>query len=139
MSESARMETIMSTNLPPITLTTEDSDRLRRLADAAATKFPRTAEFLAREVDRAELIDDATAAQTLVTMGSEVVYRDDETGKTRWVTLVYPDEADLDAGKISVLTPIGAALIGLSVNQSIEFETPTGAIRSLTVMSVRKP
>lgn len=139
MSESARMETIMSTNLPPITLTTEDSDRLRRLADAAATKFPRTAEFLAREVDRAELIDDATATQALVTMGSEVVYRDDETGKTRWVTLVYPDEADLDAGKISVLTPIGAALIGLSVNQSIEFETPTGAIRSLTVMSVRKP
>lgn len=139
MRESATMEGNMSTNLPPITLTTEDSDRLRRLADAAAAKFPRTAEFLAREVDRAELIDDAGTTQTLVTMGSEVVYRDDETGKTRWVTLVYPDEADLDAGKISVLTPIGAALIGLSVNQSIEFETPTGAIRSLTVMSVRKP
>jgi regulator of nucleoside diphosphate kinase len=129
----------MSDHLPQITLTTDDSERLRRLADAAAGKFPRTAEFLAREVDRADLTDDATTAQSLVTMGSEVVYRDDATGKSRWVTLVYPDEADLDTGKISVLTPIGAALIGLSVNQSIEFETPTGAQRSLTVEGVRKP
>ncbi|HWM82611.1 MAG TPA: nucleoside diphosphate kinase regulator [Pseudolabrys sp.] len=128
----------MSDHLPQITLTTDDSERLRRLADAASGKFPRTAEFLAREVDRAELSDDATMVQSLVTMGSEVIYRDDETGKTRSVILVYPDEADLDAGKISVLTPIGAALIGLSVNQSIEFETPTGAIRSVTVESVRK-
>jgi regulator of nucleoside diphosphate kinase len=129
----------MSDHLPQITLTTDDSERLRRLADAAAGKFPRTAEFLAREVDRAELSDDAATVGSRVTMGSEVVYRDDETGKTRSVTLVYPDEADLDSGKISVLTPIGAALIGLSANQSIEFETPTGAVRSVTVESVRKP
>lgn len=129
----------MNMNLPPITLTTTDSERLRNLADAATGKFPRTAEFLSREVDRANLIDTTETNPSLVKMGSEIVYRDDDTGKTRFVTLVYPDEADLDSGKISVLTPIGAALIGLSVNQSIEFETPTGATRSLTVMSVRKP
>jgi len=126
-------------HLPNITLTTDDSERLRRLADAASEKFPRTAEFLAREVDRATLVDDDGASSNLVTMGKQVVYRDDDTGKTRSVIVVYPDEANLDEGKISVLTPIGAALIGLSVNQSIEFETPTGATRSLTVMSVRKP
>ncbi|MBN9050287.1 MAG: nucleoside diphosphate kinase regulator [Rhizobiales bacterium] len=126
-------------HLPNITLTTDDSERLRRLADAASEKFPRTAEFLAREVDRATVIDDGGASSNLVTMGAQVVYRDDDTGKTRSVIVVYPDEANLDDGKISVLTPIGAALIGLSVNQSIEFETPTGATRSLTVMSVRKP
>ncbi|MGD9768420.1 MAG: nucleoside diphosphate kinase regulator [Pseudolabrys sp.] len=126
-------------HLPNITLTTDDSERLRRLADAASEKFPRTAEFLAREVDRATLVDDDGASSNLVTMGAQVVYRDDDTGKTRSVIVVYPDEANLDEGKISVLTPIGAALIGLSVNQSIEFETPTGATRSLTVMSVRKP
>ena len=126
-------------HLPNITLTTDDSERLRRLADAASEKFPRTAEFLAREVDRATVVDDDGASSNLVTMGKQVVYRDDDTGKTRSVIVVYPDEANLDEGKISVLTPIGAALIGLSVNQSIEFETPTGATRSLTVMSVRKP
>lgn len=125
-------------HLPNILLTSDDSERLRRLADAASEKFPRTAEFLAREVERAALIDAGEATPNLVTMGAQVVYRDDDTGKTRSVILVYPDEADLDEGKISVLTPIGAALIGLSVNQSIEFETPTGATRSLTVMSVRK-
>lgn len=125
-------------HLPNILLTTDDSERLRRLADAASEKFPRTAEFLAREVDRAALVDVGEATSNLVTMGTQVVYRDDDTSKTRSVILVYPDEADLDEGKISVLTPIGAALIGLSVNQSIEFETPTGATRSLTVMSVRK-
>ena len=126
-------------HLPNITLTTDDSERLRRLADAASEKFPRTAEFLAREVDRATVVDDDGASSNLVTMGKQVVYRDDNTGKTRSVIVVYPDEANLDEGKISVLTPIGAALIGLSVNQSIEFETPTGTTRSLTVMSVRKP
>ncbi|MBX3552065.1 MAG: nucleoside diphosphate kinase regulator [Pseudolabrys sp.] len=126
-------------HLPNITLTTDDSERLRRLADAASEKFPRTAEFLAREVDRATVVDDDGASSNLVTMGKQVVYRDDDTGKTRSVIVVYPDEANLDEGKISVLTPIGAALIGLSVNQSIEFETPTGTTRSLTVMSVRKP
>jgi regulator of nucleoside diphosphate kinase len=125
-------------HLPNIVLTTDDSERLRRLADAASEKFPRTAEFLAREVDRATVVDEHGASANLVAMGTQVVYRDDDTGKTRSVILVYPDEADLDEGKISVLTPIGAALIGLSVNQSIEFETPTGATRSLTVMSVRK-
>lgn len=50
--------------------------------------------------------------------------------------LVYPDEADVLEVKISVLTPIGAALIGLSVGQSIEWQTPAGGWRSLTVLQV---
>jgi regulator of nucleoside diphosphate kinase len=54
----------------------------------------------------------------------------------RRATLVYPDEADLDAGRISVMTPIGAALIGLSVSQSIEWQTLSGGWRSLTVLAV---
>jgi regulator of nucleoside diphosphate kinase len=54
----------------------------------------------------------------------------------RTVTLVYPDEADLTQGRISVLTPVGAALIGLSVSQSIEWETVSGGRRSLTVLAV---
>jgi regulator of nucleoside diphosphate kinase len=69
-------------------------------------------------------------------MGSEVEFRDDTTGKVRRVTLAYPDAADIDAGRISVLTPIGAALIGLSVGQSIEWQTPAGGWRSLTVLGV---
>jgi len=55
------------------------------------------------------------------------------------VTLVYPEEADVEAGKISVLTPIGAALIGLSAGQTIEFRIPGGRWRSLTLLKAIQP
>jgi regulator of nucleoside diphosphate kinase len=124
------------TPLPSITLNAADFERLERLAHAAADRFPRTADFLAREIARARVVDDMDMPPGLVTMGSEVEFRDDSTGKTRRVTLAYPDAADIDAGRISVLTPIGAALIGLSAGQSIEWQTPVGGWRSLTVLGV---
>jgi regulator of nucleoside diphosphate kinase len=123
--------------LPPIVLLAHDIERLRRLADAAANTFPRTADFLAREVERASILDSDGGPANLVTMGSTVEFRDDSTGRTRWVTLVYPPDADVSAGKISVLTPVGAALIGLSAGQSIEYQAPSGEWRSLTVLAVR--
>jgi regulator of nucleoside diphosphate kinase len=121
-------------DLPPITLSTIDSERLDRLAAAASNTFPRTADFLAREVARANIVPSAHVLPGLVTMGSKVSFRDDTTGQERTVLLVYPDEADVSEGKISVLTPIGAALIGLSIGQSIEWQTPAGGWRSLTVL-----
>ena len=73
-----------------------------------------------------------------MTMGSSVEFRDDVTGQVRCVVRVYPDKADVSAGRISVLTPVGAALIGLSKNQSIDWETPARERRSLTVLSVHQ-
>jgi regulator of nucleoside diphosphate kinase len=134
-----KMASYLQPELPPIAITVEDSERLERLASAAATRFPKTADFLAREIERAQLISDPEVRPGLVVMGSKVEFRDDVTGQVRQVTLVYPDEADVEAGKISVLTPIGAALIGLSVSQSIEFEAPGGDLRSLTVLRVDHP
>jgi regulator of nucleoside diphosphate kinase len=126
-------------DLPPITLSTFDSERLERLAVAAADKFPRTADFLAREIGRANVVDSAHLLPGLITMGSKVEYRDDTTGQVRRVTLVFPHEADLNTGKISVLTPIGAALIGLSVSQTIEWQSPAGGWRALTILRVSAP
>jgi regulator of nucleoside diphosphate kinase len=123
------------TELPTISLTEHDFVRLDRLAAAAARTFPRTADFLAREIARANIIDSNAHAPGLVRMGSTVEYRDDVTGQERTVTLVYPEEADLAVGKVSVITPVGVALIGLSVGQSIEWRTP-GGVRSLTVLKV---
>jgi regulator of nucleoside diphosphate kinase len=139
MSTEIHRASYKRAELPPIILREEDQERLRNLADAVSEKFPRIADFLAREVERASILDARKALPGLVIMGSDVTFRDDTTGKTRRVTLVYPDEADIDAGKISVLTPIGAALIGLSVSQSIEWQTQTGDWRSLTVLEVRQP
>ena len=121
--------------LPPIAMTAGDCDRLGRLAAAAAKNHPQAAEFLAREIERADVVPGERPG--LVMMGSQVLYRDDHSDRTRWVTLVYPPDADMSEGKVSVLTPIGAALIGLSVSQSIVFETPSGERRSLTVLGVR--
>lgn len=120
--------------LPPISLRLSDVDRLRNLAEAAAEKYPQTSDFLAREIERAEVLPDARMLPGLVTMNSEVTFRDDISTQERTVTLVYPEAADVESGKISILTPIGAALIGLSAGQTIEFQTPGGRWRSLTVL-----
>lgn len=121
--------------LPSIVLTAADAERLRHLAEIGARLFPDAADFLAREVERAA-IARADGLVGVVGMGSRVTFRDDVTQQIRTVTLVYPDAADVSAGRISVLTPIGAALIGLSEGQSIEWETPSGGRRSLTVLQV---
>lgn len=126
----------LQTELPPIAITRGDSEKLARIADSAGGQFQQAADVLAREIERAQLIDDGEPRPGLVRMGSRVAFRDDISGQERAVTLVYPEDADVAAGKISVLTPVGAALIGLSVGQSIEWHTPNGGTRSLTVQKV---
>lgn len=124
-------------DLPPIAISRRDVERLSRLADMASEKFSSTSEFLAREIERAHVIEDFETLPGLVGMGSEVEFRDDISGQTRRVKLVYPEDAQPDSATVSVLTPVGAALIGLSISQSIEFRTPSGGWRSLTVLSTR--
>jgi regulator of nucleoside diphosphate kinase len=123
-------------DLPPIAITRRDCERLERLAMAAAEKFPATAEFIAREVERAHVIEDFERLPGLVAMGSDVEFRDDVSGQVRRARLIYPEDAGQDTATVSVLTPVGAALIGLSASQSIEFQTPSGGWRSLTVLAV---
>jgi regulator of nucleoside diphosphate kinase len=130
------MTMITRKELPPITLSGIDVDRLSRLAELAADRAPATADFLAREVARATVVPSGFPLAGVVAMGSEVEFRDDVTGQVRTVTLVYPDEADISVRRISVLTPIGAALIGLSAGQSIEWQMPSGGWRSLSVLRV---
>lgn len=125
------------TRLPPITIRQADLERLAQLAEAATETSPATAEFLAGEIERATVVPDTAPLTGIVAMESEVIFRDDATGVQKQVTLVYPKAADIEAGRISVLTPIGAALIGLSAGQAISFVTPSGERRSLTVMEVR--
>lgn len=122
--------------LPPIAITRGDMEKLVRITDFSAGAFVQTAEFLGREIDRAQVIEEFESRPGLVKMGSRVTFRDDVTSQVRVVTLVYPGEADVSQGRISVLTPVGAALIGLSVSQSIEWETQSGGRRSLTVLGV---
>lgn len=123
-------------DLPPILVTTEEQRRLSGLANSSMALSPRVAHFLAYEMERAGIVPDDADLRDVVRMGSQVGYRDDSTGEAREVVLVYPHEADISRKRISVLTPVGAALIGLSVGQTIEFQTPDRRTRALTVLRV---
>lgn len=120
--------------LPPIVITTTDAERLSLLANAGSRHCPYAADLLAREIERADIVPPHRVLLGLVRMGSRVTYRDGDV--VREVTLVYPEEADIERKRISVLAPVGAALIGLSVGQSIDYQTPSGEKRSLTVLRV---
>ncbi|MCP3395532.1 nucleoside diphosphate kinase regulator [Bradyrhizobium sp. CCGB12] len=122
--------------LPPITVIEDEAKRLNALASSSATLFPRAAHFLAQEMDRATVVTDNSELRGVVRMGSQVRFCDDRTGEVRDVVLVYPHEADITLKRVSVLTPVGAALIGLSIGQAIEFQTPGANKRSLTVLDV---
>lgn len=122
---------------PTVTLSAEDYERLSALAHAARKRMPDLADELADEIARAHVLAKGKHPQHMVYMNSEVEFRDDTTGKVQRVTLVYPEDADISQRKVSVLTPVGTALIGLGTGHSITWETPGGEVRQLTVLSVR--
>jgi regulator of nucleoside diphosphate kinase len=124
---------------PRITMTAQDHEKLSILARAAEHTMPDVAAVLSEELDRAHVLARARHPEHIVCMGCEVEFRDDTTGKVQVVTLVYPEDADISKGRISVLTPIGAALIGVRAGHSITWETRTGDLRRLTVLQVREP
>ncbi|WP_377807859.1 nucleoside diphosphate kinase regulator (plasmid) [Azospirillum sp. A29] len=123
---------------PPIVLTATDHDRLSALVEAVSERLPDVYEYLTVELDRAAVIDASELAMAVVTMGARVAFRDEVNGQERTVTLVYPRDADLAAGRVSVLTPIGAALIGVAEGQSITWYTREGEAKTLTVLAVER-
>ncbi|WP_417498091.1 nucleoside diphosphate kinase regulator [Maricaulis sp.] len=123
---------------PAITLTRSDHERLWRLAESLPDSAANVADPLLAELDRARIVADNKIAAKVVRMGSSLCFTS-ELGDEKHVTLVYPGEADIEAGKVSILTPIGAALIGLSAGQTIDWAARDGRVRRLTVNSVTQP
>lgn len=120
---------------PAITTTRSDHDRLSRLAESYISRNPQVAEELLAELDRARIVEDGRIPADVVRMGSTLRFTSD-LGEDRQVTLVFPGEADIAEGKVSVLTPIGVALIGLSTGQSIDWTARDGRVHRLTVETV---
>ena len=96
-------------------------------------------ELLLDEIDRAAICDRADIPPDVVTMGSSVTFLDEKSGAERTVRLVYPADADIAAGRVSILTPVGAGLIGLSVGQSINWPDRGGIEHRLTIVAVEQP
>jgi regulator of nucleoside diphosphate kinase len=125
-----------STNdLPTITLLPWDLSRLDLLTGRIPLYRSAVRRMLARELARARVLSSSDTPRDLVTMHSTVRFRDD-TGRVQTATVVYPGEEADGAGGISVLSPMGSALIGLSEGQSIRYEADDGRIGRLTVMQV---
>jgi regulator of nucleoside diphosphate kinase len=120
-------------NLPQIYLTQDDVDRLLKLVESQPGK---RLEKLESELVRANVVPRDEIPEDVVTMNSRVVFENETTGERREVTLVYPGSADIDAGKVSVLVPIGTALLGLRVGQSIDWELPGGDTQRYRIVDV---
>lgn len=119
--------------LPQLYLTQDDMDRLLKLVEAQPGKG---LEKLERELVRANVVPREEIPEDVVTMNSRVIFENETTGGRREVTLVYPGNADIDAGRISVLVPIGTALLGLRVGQSIDWELPGGKSQRYRIVDV---
>jgi regulator of nucleoside diphosphate kinase len=122
---------------PRIVISESEHARLVRLTESAMKGVSPVAEYLSDELSRAHIVPDTDCVNHVVRIGSQVTYSDDASGRTRKVTVVWPEAADIDHTRISVLTPIGAALIGLSPAQSIDWPVPGGGSGTLTVLDVR--
>ncbi len=120
--------------LPPITMTAEEADRLSDLSDAAARSQPDVAALLERELSRATIVAAGRLPADVVRVGSRVTFRDGD-GAVATVTLVLPGDANVSEGRVSVLTPVGAALVGMAVGQTIRFAARRGE-RALTILDV---
>ncbi len=129
----------MDEGLPTIQMTRHDAGRL----DALLADFPTDARLgaglLLRELLRADVVPSDAISTSTVVMHSVVTYCDQDSGDTRRVTLVYPSERTSLPNALSVLAPLGAALIGLSEGQSISYEGIDGRARTVTVLKVHSP
>ena len=117
---------------PPLCLTQDDLERLSQLLDAQGGRYER----LEGELARATVVPREEVPSDVVTMNSRVLFENETTGERREITLVYPREADIDAGKISVLVPVGTALLGLRVGQSIDWKLPSGETHRYRIVAV---
>ena len=118
-----------------IVVSTADYERLTDLANASMERLPDVAQELLDELERAQIVDESQVPADVVRMGSTVTFRSDD-GLTRTLKLVYPADESLDQHRISVMTPVGAALIGLAAGQSISWTARDGKHHRLTVTKV---
>ncbi|KAF7599553.1 MAG: transcription elongation factor GreAB [Candidatus Dactylopiibacterium carminicum] len=113
--------------LPQITLTTFDYERLHALLDSPAARGVAVADVLAEELDRAELLEPSELPADVVSMNSRLRFVFDPEPEVYEYTLSWPRDAGLDDGpRLSVFTPIGAALLGLRVGDTIDWTVPSG-------------
>src|SRR3546814_2642722 len=114
-----------------------EADTLADLAIGVRDRLPQVSELLLEEISRATIHHAGKIPHNVITMNAEVEFVDEASEATRIVQLVYPRQADIAANRISILTPVGAGLIGLREGQSILWrsEEHTSELQSLMRIS----
>ena len=123
---------------PAIVIGKADHSKLNELAIAGLDRMPDLADRLLGELDRARVVEEGKVPEDVARMGSRITYRTNDDKKLS-IILVYPKDANIDEGKISVMTPIGTALIGLRKGQSITWRDRANKRHMLTVLDVEVP
>ena len=126
-------------NHTPIILSRDDHSKLRLLITTALHSSASAAlQKLRDELDRAAVLDSEAFPADVVTMDSAVEFEDLGTSEVEEYTITYPDRADIERKRISILAPIGTALIGCRVGDIVKWSTP-GGVRQLKVRRVTAP
>lgn len=130
-----------TSTLPNLRISGKDHERLRFLVNAVIQSQPRLREKLEPlkiELERADVLPAEVIPSTVVVMGSRVEIEDRESGEVDTYTLVYPENADGAAGRLSILAPIGTAIIGFAQGDTFAWKTP-GGTRQLLIRKVEPP
>ena len=124
---------------PPVHLLAAESDMIADLAVQSEHRSPVTAAMLLGEIFRAELHDRNSLPPDAITIGAKVSFVDEATARLNKVELVLPAHADIADGRISILTPVGAALFGLRTGDRIDWPDIDGNPRRLRIVKVVQP
>lgn len=121
---------------PKIIISSLDVIRLEKLIEALPDSAFPDKDDLEAELARAEMVDPKQIPSTVVTMNSTVRFRIEPASEDFYLTLVYPKDVDAKGGTISVLAPIGSALLGLSQGDEIEWPKPGGGMLQVHIEEV---
>lgn len=125
-----------ATRHPRVMVSQAALDRLEGLAEGAMQRNPALADRLLDELGRARVVAPSKMPANVVAIGNAVTYRDETSAQERTVTLVYPEDADIARQRISVMTPLGVALLGLAEGAAFHWDTRADQRRMLTVIRV---
>ena len=121
---------------PPIIVSDLDAARLEKILDSLGGDLSPNWEDLQIELDRAKIVKPEEIPPDVVTMNSTVLFRIEPSNKEFSLTLVYPNDYDLSADKISILAPVGSALLGLREGDTISWPKPGGGVLQVRVLKV---
>ena len=119
----------------PITVSRIDMDRIEGLLERLPAAEAEKLQALRAELDRADVVEPAAMPPHIVTMNSTVVFEDEANAEQLTLTLVYPTGAGAP-GTVSILAPVGSALLGLARGQQIDWPMPDGRKRRLKVLEI---